>query len=173
MDQSIKNSNQSDAVLFHQVFDKLPEGFQVIDGNWKYVYVNEVVAKQGRSTVDELVGHTMMEKYPGIEKTPLFTELKRCIDEKIGIRMENEFVFPNGQKGWFQLFIHPWNGGVMIFSIDITQRKFSEQSILKTIENFRGAALYEGDRKNMDELKKMVENLSKPSVTVMWHNEAG
>ena len=170
MNQPIRNVLQNNIDLLRQIFDKSSEGFQVIDNEWRYIYVNEAVAKHGKSTVEELMGHTMMEKYPGIENTPLFIEMQHCINEKIGIRMENEFIFPNGQRGWFQLFIHPWSGGVMIFSIDITQRKLSEQHIIKMIEDFKHAASYEGDRKNMDEIKAAVENLSKPSVTIVKYS---
>ncbi len=170
MNQPKESILQSNTDLLHQIFDKSSEGFQVVDNEWRYIYVNEALAKHGRSTVEELMGHTMMERYPGIEKTPLFAEMKRCIDEKVGIRMENEFVFPDGQKGWFQLFIHPWSGGIMIFSIDITQRKLSEQRILKMIEDFKHAASYEGDKRNMDEIKSAVESLSKPSVTIVKYD---
>ena len=60
------------------VFDNMIEGVQVIDHKWCYFYVNNSIVKQGgKSTKSELLGHTMMEKYPGIEKTELFNNLKK------------------------------------------------------------------------------------------------
>jgi hypothetical protein len=37
--------------------------------------------------------------------------------------MENEFTFPDGSTGWFDLRFDPVPGGVFILSLDITARK--------------------------------------------------
>ncbi len=149
-----------------EIFNESTEGFQVIDRNWGYVYVNETVAKHGQTTVDQLLGHTMMEKYPGIENTLLFTYLKRCMEEKVKIEMENEFAYKDGTKNWFQLYIHPWSNGIMIFSVDISQRKLDENNLLNLINQSIGAASSETDRRNIEEIKKQIENLHKPSINI-------
>lgn len=165
--QGLDKLGHTSTEILRKIFDQSSEGFQVIDKDWKYLYVNKTVAMQGMSTVEELTGHTMMERYPGIEKTPLFKQLKRSMDDKVAIKMDNEFIFPNGQRGWFQLFIHPWTEGIIIFSIDITSRRLSERKLLEKVEQCRGAATTEGDRKNIEEVKQAIENFSKPTVTVI------
>lgn len=162
-----QNVPKSHTDLLHSVFDQSTEGFQVIDKDWRYVFVNEAVAKQGKSGVEDLIGHTMMEKYPGIEKTPLFTELTRVMDKKVGIKMENEFVFPNGEKGWFELFIHPWSDGIMIFSVDITGRKFAGERISRMIDDIKESATSPVDKEKIEDLKKAFQELSKPTVTII------
>jgi len=114
-----------------KVLDSMLEGFQIISFDWKYLYVNQTVARQGRRTREDLEGHTMMEMYPGIENTPLFTALRRCMDERTPQTMENEFTYPDGSKGWFQLVIQPAPDGIFILSTDITARKRSESEILR------------------------------------------
>ena len=73
--------------------DSMPQGCQLIDFHYRYLYVNDAVAKQGKTTKEELVGATMMEKYPGIENTHIF-ELSPLDWKKIflhtGWRVENE-----------------------------------------------------------------------------------
>jgi len=103
---------------FREVLDSMLEGFQIISFDWKYLYVNQTVARQGRRTREDLEGHTMMEMYPGIENTPLFTALRRCMDERTPQTMENEFTYPDGSKGWFQLVIQPAPDGIFILSTD-------------------------------------------------------
>jgi hypothetical protein len=49
----------------YAAFDHLIEGVQVIDSDWRYVYVNDVVANHGKAPKDTYIGCTMMEKYPG------------------------------------------------------------------------------------------------------------
>lgn len=161
------NIPKSEADLLHQVFDQSTEGFQVIDKNWKYVFVNKTVAEQGRTTAGGLIGKTMMEAYPGIEKTELFKQMERCMNEKVGIRMENEFIYPGGEKGWFQLFMHPWSNGIMIFSVDITGRKNAEQEMFGLISNLEQGSISDENKKKVKELKAVLEKLNKPSVTLI------
>jgi len=55
--------------------DYMIEGCQIIDHDWRYVYVNEAAAKQGKKSKQKLLGLTMMQAYPGIDKTELFNHL--------------------------------------------------------------------------------------------------
>ena len=41
--------------LDNTTLDNLLEGFQLIDFNWRYVYVNETAAKHGQSMKDILL----------------------------------------------------------------------------------------------------------------------
>lgn len=116
-------------VRYHRVLDSMMEGCQIIDFDWRYLYVNDVVASQGRQQREDLLGRTMMEMYPGIENTELFTTLRECMEKRISRRMENEFVFPDGSVGWFELSIQPVPEGLFILSTDITQRKRAENEI--------------------------------------------
>lgn len=56
----------------YSVFDHLLEGCQIIDFDFRYVYVNEVAAKHGLKTREELVGHTMMEVTQALNRRRCF-----------------------------------------------------------------------------------------------------
>jgi PAS domain S-box-containing protein len=140
----------------YEILDKMLEGCQVIGYDWRYLYVNDAVAKQGKTTKKELLGRTMMEAYPGIEKTPLFIQLQRCMNERVSIRMENEFSFPNGEKGWFELSIQPVPEGIFILYIDITERKEAEKKVEKA---FRDATeKWDSLTKNTDDIVMVVDS---------------
>jgi PAS domain S-box-containing protein/putative nucleotidyltransferase with HDIG domain len=128
--QSEKQLKQS-LERYHHMLDNMLEGCQIIDFNWRYIYVNDAAAKQGRRKPEELLLRTMMEVYPGIENTELFTILRRCMAERIPHRMENKFDNSDGSTGWFELSIQPVPEGVFILSIEITERKLAEEKIQK------------------------------------------
>ena len=115
--------------LPRNVLDNLMEGCQVISREWKYLYVNDAIAKQGRRSKEQLLGRTMMEAYPGIQDTSMFTVLRRCMEERTIHRMVNEFTFPDGAKGWFELSFEPVPEGVFILSTEITERKRAEEAL--------------------------------------------
>ncbi len=107
--------------------DSMIEGFQVVDFDWRYVYLNDPVVKQAKSTKEKLLGQTMMEAFPGIEKTEMFKRLKECMKNRTAHRMENRFDYPDGTSRWFQLRIEPVVEGLLILSIDITPEKEAEK----------------------------------------------
>ncbi|HII85688.1 TPA: PAS domain S-box protein [Candidatus Bathyarchaeota archaeon] len=118
-EKAIKESEER----FRTTIENMIEGCQIIDYGWRYLYVNETVAKQGRHSKKELIGHTMMEMYPGIENTEMFSYLRDCMIKRVSHEMENEFIFADGSKGWFELRIEPVPEGILILSMDITRRK--------------------------------------------------
>ncbi|HSK65360.1 MAG TPA: ATP-binding protein, partial [Anaerolineales bacterium] len=119
---------------YRNVLDSMMEGCQIVDFNWRYVYINEVAGKQGRHTPQELLGHTMMEMYPAIENTELFSVLRECMQSRTSRRMDNRFIFPDGSVGWYELSIQPVSEGVFILSTDITRRKQTEEEIRRLNE---------------------------------------
>jgi PAS domain S-box-containing protein len=98
-------------------------GFQVIDFDWRYVYVNAAAAAHGRRTVADLEGRTMMELYPGIEQTEMFGVLRRCMEERVSDEFDNLFSFPDGRSRWFEIRVDPVPEGICVYSVDIHERR--------------------------------------------------
>lgn len=109
--------------------DHLLEGFQIVDHDWRYLYVNPAAAEHGRRAGSELRGRTMMEAYPGIEESPLWASLRHAMLERVACRLENHFTYPDGATRWFELRIEPVPEGIVIHSIDIDERKKAEDAL--------------------------------------------
>ena len=109
--------------------DDILEGCQIISRDWTYLYVNDAAARHGRRARHDLLGRTMMEVYPGIERSAVFDALRRCMEDGEPSQMENAFTYPDGAQGWFELSIHPVPEGAFVLSIDITARKLAEQAL--------------------------------------------
>lgn len=107
----------------YSAFDDFADGVQVIDPAFRYVYVNGAVASQGHTTPEALLGRTMMEAYPGIETTKMFSALRTCMERRNRVKTTNDFTFPDGTRQYFQLRIEPVADGVLVMSFDITEER--------------------------------------------------
>lgn len=119
---------QKNLERFQYTLDHMLEGCQVIGYDWRYLYINETAARHGRRKPEELLGRTMMEAYPGIENTEMFSALRDCMEKRIPHRMENRFDNLDGSTGWFELRIEPVPEGIFILSIEVTERVLAEES---------------------------------------------
>ncbi|HLP54747.1 MAG TPA: histidine kinase dimerization/phosphoacceptor domain -containing protein [Fluviicola sp.] len=138
------------SILNLSILDSLLEGFQVIGYDWKYLYLNTTVAVQGQSSVESLLGRTMMECYPGIEKTHMFSQLEKCMKERVTLQFENEFTYNDGSKNWFELRIEPIPEGIFVLSTNITNRKKAEAELLQLKNDLESKV-----RKRTAELEKL------------------
>ena len=125
--------------IARDVLDSLLEGCQVIDFDYRYIYVNDTVVAQGRQSREQILGRTMVECYPGIDGTPMFSALRQCMTERKHERMENEFTFPDGSTGWFELRFVPVPEGTCILSLDITAQKRAAATLARMEDQLRHA----------------------------------
>jgi len=114
---------------FHNALDVLIEGVQIIGHDWRHLYVNDAGAAQSTFTKEQLLGTTMMERYPGIEESPVFAALQQCMSDRLPRVMETDFTFPNGTTKTFHLSIQPITEGLFLLSTDITERKRAEVEV--------------------------------------------
>jgi len=119
------------------LIENMREGIQVIGHDWRYIFVNESLVRQSKYSKEQLLDHTIMENYPGVEESELFAVLKKCMVERIPQTMESEFRFPDGSVEWFELSVQPVPEGIFILSMDITGRKKAELERLKIAEDLR------------------------------------
>jgi signal transduction histidine kinase len=94
--------------------------------------VNDAVVKHSKLSRKELIGSTMEACYPGIEKTEVFAKIQECQRTKQSQEWINEFDFPDGSRGYFQLRMQALTDGVLIMSYDVTDQKKAERLIANT-----------------------------------------
>lgn len=141
----------SEAALKFAV-EEMIEGIQIIDFNWKYIYLNKAAARHGRKNKEELVGRTMQDCYPGIDKTQVFSDLEYVMKKRVPRRIENEFEYEDNKKCWFELVVEPFPDGILIRSVDITDRKKLEQQLfhsqkMEAIGRFAGSIAHDFSNK--------------------------
>ena len=128
VDQALRESEQR----LRSTLDNMMEGCQIIDFDWRYRYLNKAAEKHSRRPKEELLGKKFADIWPDTLSTPLYSTIRSCMEEQVSIHTENEFIFPDGQKGWFDLRIQPVPEGVFILSVDITTRKQTEAALKRS-----------------------------------------
>lgn len=114
---------------FRGAFDSMLEGCVILDSSWRYVYANEAVARQGRFTREQLIGHTVSEVLPGIEKQEIYARMKEAMEKRVPQELETEITYSDGAKRWFDIRIEPVPEGILILYVNITDRKVAQTSV--------------------------------------------
>jgi PAS domain S-box-containing protein len=111
------------------LLDSLLEGCQVIDRDWKYIYFNDAAIGHAQQPREALIGKKMWDAYPGINETEMFAKLELVMKERKAERILNQFTYPDGGTGWFELHVQPVPDGILILSQDVTEKHLAtEQS---------------------------------------------
>ena len=105
------------------LLQNMREGIAVLDEELHYLFVNNAFAKEAKMPVSELLGHTMIEIFPDFENTEIYKGLQKALTLQQVQLLENEFSFPDGSKEWFELSLQPVPEGVLIHSVNITEKK--------------------------------------------------
>lgn len=103
------------------VLDSMREGLLVISRDFRYRYGNRAAITQARRNTDELIGRTVMECYPGVERTEVFGVLARCLATGEQAALRTSFEYPDGDVGIFELRFEPCTEGVTVLSVDVTE----------------------------------------------------
>jgi two-component system, cell cycle sensor histidine kinase and response regulator CckA len=111
---------------FRSTLDKLMEGCQIIDFNWRYVFLNTAAIKYSQRTQEELLSRTIIELYQGIENTEVFAAFQRCMNDRAPQLVEADLALPDGTRRWYEFSIQPIPEGIFVLSTDITDRKLAE-----------------------------------------------
>ncbi|HVO70135.1 MAG TPA: PAS domain-containing protein, partial [Aggregatilineaceae bacterium] len=73
--------SESGSLYLHGLDDIL-EGCVIVGFDWRILYLNESAVRYSRQAREEMLGHTVMERYPGIENTDLFAVLRHAMEER-------------------------------------------------------------------------------------------
>jgi two-component system cell cycle sensor histidine kinase/response regulator CckA len=111
-----------------RTLDMMMEGYTILGHDLRYLYVNEVGARQARLSKEQLLGRTPLELYPDFEKSGMYALLQRCSRERVPLRMEEELTLADGQQAFFEVNIRPIPEGLVILSIDATERRRTEEA---------------------------------------------
>jgi PAS domain S-box-containing protein len=114
---------------YQETLNHMMEGFQIIDYNWCYLYVNDTVVRHSKTTRENLLGKQFLQVFPQLENTQLHHSMQKCMEDRIPEQFENKMEYADGSIAWFRLSVQPVPEGICVLSIEITQLKKAEEDL--------------------------------------------
>ena len=118
--------------LLQLLIEQAPLSLAMFDCEMRYLAASRVHRERFDLNEREFIGHSYYEMIPSLPQHWREAHRRCLAGEKV--RKENDYVeLPDGTKRWLQWELHPWYtgggavGGVIAFSLDITERKKAEE----------------------------------------------
>ncbi|MEQ1515423.1 MAG: ATP-binding protein [Usitatibacteraceae bacterium] len=133
------------------------EGCQIISFDWTARRIGECPSRQDDFADADAAGQSVLSAYPGFENTELYASLRRAMDERISLGLQECFDCADGSVAWFQIRIRPVLEGVLVLSVDITSQKSAEEELQQRSEQLNAqlaenASALAGTKKELEAL---------------------
>jgi PAS domain S-box-containing protein len=122
---------EPDALRLSALVDAGPEAISIVDGSWRYVYVNLAFERLSQSS-GEIVGRTMWEIFPRLLGTPYEQELRAIMDKRLATEMEYR-----GERGTYEIQAMPFGDGIAFFTRDISALRQATDDLRQKEERYR------------------------------------
>lgn len=136
---------QSNEERFRKLIDNMPSGVAVYEAvddgkDFKFIDLNKEAEKITRSTKEELIGKTLLEKFPNMDKSPLISNLRKVYKEGKKIYIPPFYYKDNQREGWRENNIYKLKTGeiVAIFK-DVTDIKEAEEKLKEQNAQYEAA----------------------------------
>jgi PAS domain S-box-containing protein len=114
------------------VLESITDDFFAFDEHWGYVYVNDRALQSINNalatnfTRDDLAGKSVWDLFPGFADDPLYAEQEAALREGRPVHVEHYLAVDDR---WMDVHAYPCNGGLTIFTHDITDRKRAQEAL--------------------------------------------
>ena len=117
---------------FRITLDNLMEGCMFISYDWTYLYANEAIFKRMHGTRESMIGHTVMEIFPGSENMSFYEGFKFTMEKRVKHHFVTSVAYPDGSVNWLEIHVEPVEEGIFVISYVITDRILAEQKLKKS-----------------------------------------
>jgi PAS domain S-box-containing protein len=109
------------------ILEGISDGFDALDNEWCYTYVNAAAAKLLGKTREELIGKNLWEIWPHAADSPFGEAYRRAVAENVPV--EVEAFYPEPLNAWIEVRCYPSPEGLSHFFSNTTERKRSQERL--------------------------------------------
>jgi PAS domain S-box-containing protein len=151
-ERSYQKKIQDNEIRYRSTLDNMMEGCQIVGFDWKVIYINDLAASYGMIEKDAAIGRSVLEVYPGIENTEIFSDMKKCMDGRLTVIKEYDVSTKVNMGRWLEVSIQPVPEGIFVLILDISERNKSQAELAK----------------KTDELQSIINNMI--NAFVVWES---
>jgi PAS domain S-box-containing protein len=130
-DISDRHRSEAERTKTEEILSSLPEGFAIVDRNWRVLYVNQRGAELTGKSREEITGKNGWQVFPKILGTPAEKAYRSCMEQ----RVPAHFEFPFPQRGqYFEVRAFPIPEGISIVYQEVSQAREREAQLRSALD---------------------------------------
>ncbi len=118
----LADSNRKRSTMLESISD----GFNALDHEWRYTYVNAAGARLVGKTPQELVGKNFWKLWPEAVDSPFGTAYRRAVAENVPVQVE---AFFEPLNAWFEVRCYPSPEGLSLFFTNTTEHRHAQEQL--------------------------------------------
>jgi PAS domain S-box-containing protein len=119
------------------ILENISDGVNILDHEWRYVYVNPAGARMVQRTPEQLLGKNLWELWPAAADSPFGAAYRKAMTERVFVTVEA--FYPEPLNAWYEVRCHPSPEGLILLFNDISERKNIEAEVLRAKEEWERA----------------------------------
>ncbi len=122
-----KGVNATDLVAsFSKTMDLLSDGVMYLDGNWRFLYINEAAEAHMSIKREEMLGKELWEELPELVRTFFYEAFHHALMKETSVEFDEYY---SANDTWFHVQAFPKNGGLLVIFQDITQKHLAMEVV--------------------------------------------
>ena len=120
---------QEQAGVVSSIMERINEAFYVLDGEWRYTYVNNFYCSYMGKAREELLGGVIWETFPKAVGTQFYHECRKVAQLRVTAKFQGASPYKPDSAINFQIF--PSLKGVAVHFVDVTELKREKDRLEK------------------------------------------
>jgi PAS domain S-box-containing protein len=122
-ENELRRGNALQAAILEGISDQ----YFALDETLRVTALNPKAAAAAGLKSNEAMGRSFLEVYPHFNGTRLAWACRRVLRRRMAMHLEIQLQSP--ESGWLDVNIYPFDGGISVFSRDISERKKTERTL--------------------------------------------
>ena len=120
-----------------EVFSGMAEALCIVDHDFMVVEMNAAAVALNKRPLHEMLGKSHWELWPETSNTAVGRLYRKAMSERVTTTLENRWIDPVGNVGWYELTAQPVARGLALYIRDITIKKAAEEEVRQSETRYR------------------------------------